>query len=42
MHRKPPADPPPGRVRDHGFGAEYGGGMSWRTDECGAEEGDEK
>ena len=29
MHRKPPADPPPGRVRDHGFGVEYGGGSDW-------------
>ena len=29
MYRKPPADPPPGRVRDYGFGVEYGGGSDW-------------
>lgn len=29
MHRKPPADSPPGCVRDYGFGVEYGRGSDW-------------
>lgn len=39
LHRVPPTGPACGLFRGDGFGDEYGGGICWRFDECGGEEG---